>query len=90
MGLASSINWGEGVALAEPVHGSAPDIAGKGIANPIAAVLSAALLVRHAWGLASAAECIEAAVHRVLADPLTAPVTTTAYTAAILNELARA
>ncbi len=51
MGLAPSLNWGDGAALAEPVHGSAPDIAGKGIANPIAAILSAALLARYAWEL---------------------------------------
>ncbi len=66
MGLAPSLNWGEGVALAEPVHGSAPDIAGKGIANPIAAILSAALLARYAWGMTEAARCIEEAVNGVL------------------------
>lgn len=70
MGLAPSINWGEGVSLAEPVHGSAPDIAGKGIANPIAAILSAALLARYAWDLPEAADRIETAVHGVLAEDL--------------------
>jgi len=49
MGLAPSINLGEHIALAEPVHGSAPDIAGKGLANPIAAILSAALLCEYYW-----------------------------------------
>ena len=44
MGLAPSLNWGSEVALAEPVHGSAPDIAGQGIANPIASILSAVFL----------------------------------------------
>lgn len=62
LGLAPSLNWGESIALAEPVHGSAPDIAGKGIANPIAAVLSAALLARAAWNAGEAARRIEAAV----------------------------
>lgn len=66
MGLAPSLNWGEGIALAEPVHGSAPDIAGKGIANPVAAVLSAALLARYAWRMPQAAARIEAAVDDVL------------------------
>lgn len=70
MGLAPSINWGEGVALAEPVHGSAPDIAGKGIANPIAAILSAALLARYAWELTGAADQIEHAVSAALAEDL--------------------
>jgi homoisocitrate dehydrogenase len=55
MGLAPSINLGESIALAEPVHGSAPDIAGKGIANPIAAILSAALLCEYYWDMPSAA-----------------------------------
>lgn len=62
LGLAPSLNLGDGVALAEPVHGSAPDIAGTGTANPIAAILSAALLARHAWNLPEAADRIEAAV----------------------------
>ena len=87
MGLAPSINWGQGVALAEPVHGSAPDIAGKGIANPIAAILSAALLVRYAWNLPEAASRIEAAVDQVLESPPAAPITTAAYTTAILQSI---
>ena len=49
MGYAPSVNIGRDAVLAEPVHGSAPDIAGQGIANPIAAILSAALLARYAW-----------------------------------------
>lgn len=68
LGLAPSLNFGDGVALAEPVHGSAPDIAGKGLANPIAAILSAALLVRHAWGLAEIASAIERSVEVCLAE----------------------
>ncbi len=94
MGLAPSLNWGEGAALAEPVHGSAPDIAGKGIANPIAAILSAALLARYAWDLPQAAAQIEAAVSAALAQDLRfegsvlSPTQTTgAITHAVLNRL---
>jgi len=49
LGLAPSLNLGAGIALAEPVHGSAPDIAGTGRANPLAAILSAGMLLRHHW-----------------------------------------
>ncbi len=59
--------------LYEPVHGSAPDIAGKGIANPLGAILSAAMLLRHSLGLAGEADRIEAAVSRVLADGVRTP-----------------
>jgi len=62
LGLSPSINLGDGIALAEPVHGSAPDIAGQGIANPLAAILSAALLARYHWDLVGAADRIEHAV----------------------------
>ncbi|CAD6980735.1 unnamed protein product [Tilletia controversa] len=57
--------------LYEPIHGSAPDIAGQGIANPIGTILSAALMLRYSLGShgASAAEAIEAAVRRVLDTP---------------------
>lgn len=61
LGVAASLNWGDRLAVAEPVHGSAPDIAGKGLANPAAAILSGALLARHAWGNEEAAAQIEAA-----------------------------
>lgn len=70
LGYAPSLNWGDGVAVAEPVHGSAPDIAGQGIANPIAAILSGALLARYAWEDEGAAQKIEAAVHQALAQRL--------------------
>ncbi|HEY7961944.1 MAG TPA: 3-isopropylmalate dehydrogenase [Solirubrobacteraceae bacterium] len=59
--------------LFEPVHGSAPDIAGQGIANPLAMFLSAALLLRHGLGLASEAAAVESAVDRALADGLRTP-----------------
>jgi homoisocitrate dehydrogenase len=70
MGLAPSLNWGDDIAIAEPVHGSAPDIAGKGIANPIAAILSAALLVRYAWKMPDIALRIETAVNESLQSGL--------------------
>ena len=52
--------------LYEPVHGSAPDIAGKGVANPIATILSVALMFRLSFGFKDAADAIEAAVKSVL------------------------
>ncbi len=54
--------------LYEPIHGSAPDIAGHGIANPCGAILSAAMLLRHSLGLAAAASAIESAVANAIAD----------------------
>ena len=54
--------------LYEPIHGSAPDIAGKNIANPLATILSAAMMLRYSFGNAEAADKIEAAVKRVLAQ----------------------
>jgi 3-isopropylmalate dehydrogenase len=55
-----------GPGLFEPVHGSAPDIAGRGIANPLAMFLSAAMLLRHGLGLSSEAAAVESAVERAL------------------------
>jgi 3-isopropylmalate dehydrogenase len=52
--------------LYEPIHGSAPDIAGQGVANPVGAILSAALLLRHSLGLEAEAVAIESAVEQVL------------------------
>jgi 3-isopropylmalate dehydrogenase len=60
-------------ALYEPIHGSAPDIAGKGVANPLAQVLSFAMLLRHSFGLEEDAALIEAACGRVLAGGLRTP-----------------
>ena len=54
--------------LYEPIHGSAPDIAGKGVANPLATVLSAALMLRHSLQQSAAAERVERAVKKVLQD----------------------
>ncbi len=58
---------GTGLGLYEPVHGSAPDIAGKGVANPLAMVLSLAMMLRHSLGLRAEAQAVEEAVERVLA-----------------------
>jgi 3-isopropylmalate dehydrogenase len=66
MGMLPSASLGGQVGLYEPVHGTAPDIAGKGVANPIAAILSAAMLLRYSLDLVSQAERIERAVMRVL------------------------
>jgi 3-isopropylmalate dehydrogenase len=70
MGMLPSACLGDGSATAfyEPIHGSAPDIAGKGIANPIAAILTAAMMLRHSLGLEREAAAIEAAVNGALAD----------------------
>ena len=59
--------------LYEPSHGSAPDIAGKGVANPLATILSAAMMLRFSLGQAQAADRIEAAVKKVLAQGLRTP-----------------
>lgn len=68
IGMLPSASLGEGtLGLYEPIHGSAPDIAGKGIANPIATILSAAMMLRHSFGLEDEARSIEGAVDKVLA-----------------------
>ncbi|MEW5835180.1 MAG: 3-isopropylmalate dehydrogenase [Pseudomonadota bacterium] len=68
LGLLPSASLGEGKrGLYEPIHGSAPDIAGQGVANPTGAMLSAAMLLRHSLGLEEEAQCVEAAVSHVLA-----------------------
>jgi 3-isopropylmalate dehydrogenase len=57
-----------GTGLYEPIHGSAPDIAGQGIANPLATILSCAMMLRWSFGLEREADAAEAAVDAVLAD----------------------
>jgi len=88
--------------LYEPIHGSAPDIAGQGIANPIGSILSAALLLRHSLGLDREADAIEAAVDAVLAraeltrdlggtastQQITAAVTAAVFTLAVAESTA--
>jgi 3-isopropylmalate dehydrogenase len=69
IGLLPSASLGSGTnGVYEPIHGSAPDIAGRGIANPIGAILSAAMLCRHSLGVESAAQRIERAVDRAIAN----------------------
>lgn len=69
IGLLASASLAEGTfGLYEPIHGSAPDIAGKGLANPMATILSAAMLLRHSYHLEAEASRIEAAVAKALAD----------------------
>jgi 3-isopropylmalate dehydrogenase len=63
LGVLPSASLGEGkLGLYEPIHGSAPDIAGKGIANPVGTILSAAMLLRHSLGLEAEASAVERAV----------------------------
>ena len=69
MGMLPSASLAEGtMGLYEPIHGSAPDIAGQGIANPIGTILSAALLLRHSCRLQAEAQAVERAVQEVLAE----------------------
>ena len=71
LGMLPSASLGDGgPGLYEPIHGSAPDIAGKSIANPLATILASAMLLRHSLGLTEEAELIESAVESVLADGL--------------------
>lgn len=61
-----SASLGLGTGLYEPIHGSAPDIAGQGIANPVGTILSAAMLLRYSLNAEAAAQSIECAVNTVL------------------------
>jgi 3-isopropylmalate dehydrogenase len=68
LGMLASASLGDATALYEPSHGSAPDIAGKGIANPLAMLLSVELMLRHSFGLEGPADKLAAAIERVLID----------------------
>ena len=70
IGLLASASIGSGSGIFEPIHGSAPDIAGTGTANPLAIILSAALLLRHVYSLDEESAAIESAVEQVLEDGL--------------------
>jgi 3-isopropylmalate dehydrogenase len=72
IGMLPSASLGEEGApgVFEPVHGSAPDIAGTGAANPLAMLLSAAMMLRHALGMQDAASALESAVDRALESGL--------------------
>ena len=74
LGLLPSASLGEGRrGLYEPIHGSAPDIAGRGIANPCGTILSVAMLLRHSLGLETEADVLEAAVTRALEEGARTP-----------------
>ena len=73
LGMLPSATLGGKVNLYEPVHGSAPDIAGKGLANPLGAILSGALILRHSAGLEAEAATIETAVRKVLEQGFRTP-----------------
>src|SRR4029453_9497446 len=69
LGLLPSASLGNSkLGVYEPIHGSAPDIAGRGVANPLGAILSAALLLRHSFELAEEARTVETAVAAALSD----------------------
>jgi len=69
IGMLSSASMNESkFGMYEPSHGSAPDIAGRNIANPIATILSAAMMLRYSFDLDQEAEAVEAAVEKVLAE----------------------
>lgn len=97
LGMLPSASLGAGtLGLYEPIHGSAPDIAGRGIANPIGAILSAGLLLRWSLDAATAADTIDRAVSKALADgyrtadiarPGESTLTTTEMTQAVVERL---
>jgi 3-isopropylmalate dehydrogenase len=91
LGVLPSASIGGPIGLFEPVHGSAPDIAGQGVANPVGAMLSAAMMLRHGLDAPDAASAIETAVQRALADDPTRDLGgtrgTRAFTDAVLHAL---
>jgi len=93
LGLLPSASLGGDVGLYEPVHGSAPDIAGKGVANPTGTMLSVALMLRHSLGAPEAAAALEAAVAHALAEDPTTDLggtrTTAAFTDAVVAAVTR-
>ncbi|MEM7263252.1 MAG: 3-isopropylmalate dehydrogenase [Planctomycetota bacterium] len=93
MGMLPSASVGDGSrGLYEPIHGSAPDIAGKGVANPYAAILSAAMMLRLSRARATQAAPIESAVHNCVTDGISTPdlggsASTTEVTDAVISRL---
>ena len=87
MGRAPSLNLGDEIAVAEPVHGSAPDIAGQGIADPSATILSLSLLSRYYWNDRSLADRLEQSTIRAIntADP--EPFATRQFTNTVIDNL---
>jgi 3-isopropylmalate dehydrogenase len=96
LGLLPSASLGDGTrGLYEPIHGSAPDIAGKGIANPIGTIASAAMLLRLSLGLEAEAACVERAIERAIASGARTgdlgakdPISTEAMGSAVIDRLA--
>jgi isocitrate dehydrogenase (NAD+) len=92
LGVVPGANVGDDVAVFEAVHGSAPDIAGKGLANPTAVILSCVEMMKHLGELSAAAR-IEAAIHATLAEPLLrtrdlgGKATTDAFTRSVIERL---
>ena len=94
LGLLPSASIGDGPGLFEPVHGSAPDIAGRGVANPIGAIASAAMLLRHSLDLPEAADAVEQAIAAALnsgarTSDIASPGEPTLCTQEIGHEIAR-
>ena len=90
LGLLASASIGGPVGLYEPVHGSAPDITGKGIANPLGAILSVAMLLRHSFQLEAEAACVEREVSTVLGKGArTADLAGKSHTAISTTEMGR-
>jgi 3-isopropylmalate dehydrogenase len=73
IGLVPSMSSGPGPSLYEPIHGSAPSLAGKGVANPVGTILSASMMLRESFGLAREAEWIESAVDRLFVNGVRTP-----------------
>lgn len=99
LGLLPSASLGDGTfGVYEPIHGSAPDIAGQGIANPVGTILSAAMLLRHSLELEAEAQAVERAVEATLAAgimtadlaPRDEAVSTSEFTAHVLQQLSQA
>jgi 3-isopropylmalate dehydrogenase len=96
LGMQPSASLGAGVGLYEPIHGSAPDIVGKGIANPVSCILSVAMMLEHAFGRPEAARAVDAAVTSAveagvrtsdIAGKSHKPVTTAEMTAEIVRRV---
>ncbi len=91
LGVLPSASLGDGPGLYEPVHGSAPDIAGQGVANPVGTMLSAAMMLRHGLDAPEAADAVEGAVQQALLDDPTKDLGgsrgTEAFTAAVIQKL---
>ncbi|HUG52183.1 MAG TPA: 3-isopropylmalate dehydrogenase [Vicinamibacteria bacterium] len=92
IGVLPSASFGDGPSLYEPVHGSAPDLAGRGIANPVGAILSVAMLLEHSLGRPDLAYAVQVAVSTTLRERRTPDVggtaSTSEFTSGVLSNLA--